>query len=174
MQWFGIGVVLIALLLAGPALAAESPQWELGLRGGTDATSVHQSYNAGELYLFHPLPWQAGVPGGHLRTRLDCGAGWVEAAGDNGGWLAAGADLVYALTALPLELEAGFRPAWFPDSDFSRDDLGGPLLFSSHAGVTVNLSPVTISYRFQHLSNGGLVDDNPGLDLHLLGCGVRF
>ncbi len=171
MKWLITSLVLLALCDPGTAVAAE---WELGLRGGTDATRAHQSYNAAELYLLYPLSWQAEVPGGQLRSRLDCGAGWIEAAGDNGGWLAAGADLVYALDALPLEIEAGFRPAWFPDSDFARDDFGGPLLFASHAGVAIRLAPVTLSYRFQHLSNGGLDDENPGLDLHLFGCGVRF
>lgn len=172
MKWVG-SILLLFVCLPFSAAATETA-WELGLRGGTDATSVHQSYNAGELYLLRALPWQAEIAGGQLGSRLDCGLGWVEAAGDNGGWLAVGADLVYASRALPVELEVGFRPALFPDYDYGRDEFGGILQFSSHVGVTVLLSPVTIGYRFQHLSNGGIYDENPGLDLHLLGIGARF
>jgi len=171
MKWLITSLVLLALCDPGTAVAAE---WELGLRGGTDATSVRENYRAAEVYLLYPLSWQAEVAGGKLRPRLDCGIGWIEAVGDNGGWLAAGADLVYALDALPLELEVGFRPTWLSNDDYGRDDFGGPLQFASHAGVALRLEPVTLSYRFQHLSNANIYEDNAGLDLHLFGCGVRF
>jgi len=174
MKNFVAGGLLLLLWLTGTALAAESPTWELGLRGGTDATGAIHSYNVAELYLLYPLPWQTEVGGGALRSRLDCGIAWLEAVGDSGGWLAVGADLVYALHTLPIELEIGFRPVWFPDDHFGRDDFGGPAQFASHAGIAVSLSPVVVSYRYQHLSNGGLYDENSGLDLHLFGIGARF
>jgi hypothetical protein len=171
MKWLSGGLLLLLLWLPGPVAAAT---WELGLRGGTDATGSAHSYSGAELYLLYPLDWQAAVAGGTLRPRLDGGVGWIEATGDHGGWVAAGADLVYALDGLPLEVEAGFRPLWFPDHRFGKDDFGGGLQFASHAGVALRLPPFVLSYRFQHISNGGIYDENSELNLHLFGIGASF
>lgn len=165
---------LALLLVPGLAIAAEAPLWEVGVRGGYDATGVTESYSAGELALMRQLPWGWDVAGGKLTTRLDAGAGYLEAAGDHGGWLAVGGDLVYRHGNCPLELEAGWRPAWLFDDTYGADDFGGSLQFISHVGVALHLRGLVFSYRFQHMSNAGLEDPNPGLDLHMFGVAYRF
>ena len=172
MRW--LGVVMLVLWLPAAVIAAETPQWEFGLRGGTDATGVEESYFAGELYLLQPLPWRTEVPGGTLETRLDIGVSYLEGADDHSGWLALGGDLVWSIFDGLVDLEAGFRPAWLFDKRNGNDDFGGEVQFSSHAGVALHLAPMTFSYRIQHLSNAGLFDENDGLDLHLFGIGARF
>lgn len=163
--------VLCAALLGLPAAAMAA---ELGVRGGTDATGSTRNYSAAELYLLYPLPWQWDAAGGSLRPRLDGGVTWIESGGDHGGWLAAGADLVYTTGGLPFELEAGFRPAWLVESEYGREDFGGSIQFISHVGATLRFSPFALSYRFQHLSNAGIYGENPGLNLHLFGIGASF
>jgi lipid A 3-O-deacylase len=168
-KWF-IAVTCILLLgLPAGALAAE-----LGVRGGTDATGTARNYSAAELYLLYPLPWQWDALGGTLRPRLDGGVTWLESGGDHGGWLAAGADLIYSVNWLPLELEAGFRPAWLFETEYGREDFGGAMQFISHVGATLRIAPFALSYRFQHLSNAGIYAENPGLNLHLFGVGASF
>lgn len=169
-----IGTLMLALLLPLPAVAAGSSLWEVGLRGGTDAAGVECSYKAGEIYLLRAFPWRVDLPGGMLSARLDLGAGYLEAVHDSGGWLACGADLVYSMADGLLELEAGFRPTWLIDQIYGNDDYGGDLQFTSHAGLAVHVDPVVISYRYLHISNASIYEENDGLNLHLFGVGVRF
>lgn len=72
------------------------------------------------------------------------------------------------------EIEAGWRPTLLSDHKFGQDDLGGPIQFSTHIGTSLSLNPMTINYRYQHISNAELYDTNPGIDLHMIGVGVRF
>ena len=169
------GLLLFVLFLPGLAQAAESSLWELGLRGGTDASGSNENFTAGELYLLRFLPWQIALGEGTLlRTRFDMGAGYLEAVNDEGGWLAAGGDLVLSLFDEQLELEAGFRPTWLTDYRYGADDFGGDTQFSSHAGLACKIDHVTFNYRFQHISNAGIYDSNPGINLHLFAMGFRF
>jgi hypothetical protein len=166
--------VLLVLCLAGVATAEESTPWEFGLRGGKDAQYVNESFAAGEIYLLRNLPWQAETAAGRLLARLDLGVGLLDAAGDQGNWLAAGADLVWLPGDGTIEIEAGFRPAWLTDHYYGEDNFGGDTQFSSHVGIAVKLSRLVVNYRYQHLSNAGIYDNNDGIELHLLGAGFRF
>ena len=170
-KWLGGCVLLLLLWWPGRAAALES--WEFGLRGGMDATALDENYTAGEIYLLRTLPWQAELGAAKLLTRIDLGAGYLEAANDHGGWLAAGADLVCLLGG-GAEIEAGFRPAWLIDHIYGDDDFGGDLQFVSHGGIGLHAGHFVLSYRFQHLSNASIYNTNDGLDLHLFGVGARF
>jgi len=49
--------------------------------------------------------------------------------------------------------------------------------FGSHVGAGMRFGEggrYELTYRFQHLSNAGLGDDNPGINFHLLHLGYRF
>ncbi len=173
MRNFVVGGLLL-LWLTGTAVAAESPNWELGLRGGMEATGTLEQYDAGEIYLLRTLPWHNELAGGVLTARFDLGLGYLESDHDGGCWLAGGADLVYSLAGGLIDLEAGFRPTWLMDHIYGSDDFGGDLQFTSHGGIALYLDPVAISYRYQHISNASIYKDNDGLDLHLFGIGARF
>lgn len=165
-------LVVLTLFLAGwPALAGAGT---LGLQVGSDATGVSSSYSAAELFWHTPVGSPVQILGIALQPRFHCGLGAVRSGDDNGGWLAAGGSLVYRSPDLPLELEAGFRPAWFPDYRYNSDDFGGPIQFASHIGAVLSLPPFALSYRFQHLSNADLYHSNPGLDLHLFGISASY
>jgi len=170
-----IGIVLLFLmLLPGMVEAAQSPTWEYGLRGGMDAKRAEENFTAAELYLLRAFAWRADPGVGSLYARLDIGAGFLEAAGDRGGWLAGGADLVWQLAGDRMEIEAGLRPTWLIDHTYGDDDFGGELQFASHLGIALHVTPVVFSYRYQHLSNAHIYPKNGGLDLHLFGLGTRF
>lgn len=169
---FIIGIWLLCLPVK--AVAAPDPAWQFGIRGGMDATGVRENYRAGEAYLLRELPLRAELAGGVLTARLDLGLGYLESSHDSGGWLAGGADLVWQLADGRLEIEAGFRPAWLMDHRYGVDDFGGDLQFASHGGIALVVEPLVFSYRYQHLSNASLYEDNDGLDLHLFGVGCKF
>lgn len=169
-------MIAVLLMLGAPemAAAADSARWDVGVRIGTDASGVAENYTVGELFLLRQLPWQFDLGNGQVRTRLDLGGGYLEADGDRGGWLAAGIDLVYFPGLGPIELEMGLRPAWLTDYTYGHDDFGCNVQFITHAGVALQYRGMTIGYRFQHMSNAGLDDHNPGIEMHLVSLSSRF
>jgi len=168
---------LIALfMLILPTLSwALATTMELGVRGGTHANGLDENYTAGEVYYLYTLPWQKELGSGRkVYARIDAGAGYLYTDARRGGWVAAGGDLVLSLLDGALELECGLRPTWLTEDEFGDDNFGGPVQFSSHVGLTYNIGNTALSYRYQHISNAHIYDENPGLDLHLVGLGVRF
>ena len=131
----------LILLPVCAAAGAETPSFEVGVRGGADVSkhNLDESYGTAEIYLLKQLPWGATF-GGHnrLSSRFDCGAAYLEAGDDEGAMLAAGADLVLGLWDDRVEFEVGFRPTWMFDHDYGDDDFGGGMQFSSHAGLAIN------------------------------------
>ncbi|MDT8443351.1 MAG: acyloxyacyl hydrolase [Desulfuromonadales bacterium] len=167
-------VALLVLLLPTASWSLGTTM-ELGVRGGIDSTTRHENYTVGELYYLQALPWQKQLgPNVTLSTRLDSGVGYLRTDVQDSGWLAVGGDIVFSLLDDVWELEGGFRPTWMFRHEIGEDDFGGPVQFSSHVGTTLNLGQFSLSYRYQHISNSDLYNENPGLDLHLIGLGIRF
>ena len=168
---------LLFLLLGFPAviLAIDTPTREIGLRGGFEARDLEENYSAGEIYFASGAPWQPfAAAGRNLSLWFEMAAAHFEAAGDDGQYLAVGGTLIYAPGGGPVELELGWRPTWLPDYRFGEDDFGGQLQFSSHIGLGLAWQPMRIGYRYQHTSNAGIYDENPGLNLHMFSVGFRF
>lgn len=168
-------VVALLLLLFPMTSWSLDTTMELGVRGGQDSSDDLEDLATGEIYYLQTLPWQAELnPRTKLSTRLDAGVGYLRADSRSGGWLAVGVDAVVGIMDDRWELEGGFRPTWLFESEIAGEDFGGPVQFSSHVGATLNLGQVAFSYRFQHISNASIYDCNPGINLHLVGLGVRF
>ena len=56
-------------------------------------------------------------------------------------------------------------------------DFGIPFAFSTHFGAGARFGQqgrYELVYRFQHLSNAGLGDDNPGINFHAVQFGIHF
>lgn len=177
MRFFILMTLLCLLMPASWSSAAKQTSMEIGVRGGVDegGHNLKESYVAAEVYLLKQLPWHTNLTDHiSLSSRFDMGITFLEASDEEGCMLAAGADLVFGLWDGNTEVEIGFRPTWMPDQEYGEDDYGGGLQFTSHLGLTINWQPVVINYRFQHTSNGGIYDSNPGLNLHMVGVGYRF
>jgi len=167
-------VALFILLLPMTAWSLDSTM-ELGVRGGIDTLDEHETFLAGEIYYLHTLPWQKELsPSVNLYTRMDAGLAYLRADSHSGGWLAIGGNVVLSLLEGAWEFEYGFRPVWLFEHDLGGDDFGGPIQFANHVGTTLNLGQVALSYRLQHISNASIYGENPGLDLHMVGLGIRF
>ncbi|MCZ6666691.1 MAG: acyloxyacyl hydrolase [Gammaproteobacteria bacterium] len=56
-------------------------------------------------------------------------------------------------------------------------DFGIPFTFGTHFGAGARFGEqgrYELVYRFQHLSNAGLSDDNPGINFHAVQFGIHF
>lgn len=110
-----------------------------------------------------------------LQPRLDLSAGWLGEKDQNSGLLTVGPALVLERRGFPVSLEAGVSPSFLTRSHFATKDVGSPFQFSNYLGLTGKLTrSVKISYRFLHMSNGGVASPNPGLNMHLIGISYVF
>ncbi len=82
-----------------------------------------------------------------------------------------------ASSALSPFLEFGLGAHVHTDDSIDNKDFDIPFAFGSHLGGGVKFGSrqqFEIIYRYQHLSNAGLGDENPGINFHVLNLGYRF
>jgi hypothetical protein len=169
--------ILCLLWLPSQVIAVSTGDMQIGLRGGNEnsKSNLEEDYHAAELYLLKVLPWTLSfAEQAVLSSRFDLGATYLAGTDEKSGMLAAGADLVLGLWDGGVEFELGLRPTWLFDHTYGDDNFGGGMQFTSHAGLAINWQKMALSYRIQHISNAGIYDNNPGLNLHMIGLGYRF
>jgi len=74
-------------------------------------------------------------------------------------------------------LEFGVGPHVMTEDEIGDKDFSIEFAFGSHLGAGLRVGSrqqFEFGYRFQHLSNASLGDDNPGINFHLLRIGYRF
>ena len=168
-------VVAVILCIAMPGWAA-SDRWKIaGVRAGVGDSRNAASFSQVEAYAILSLPW-----------RWQSESGWVFGSfiGLNAGVLFYQQDAVigaigpggYIMTpSRRFVFSAGSSPTFISRSDFGKEDLGGHFQFTSALCINVNfLEDMTAGHCFQHMSNAGIYDNNPGIDMHMFGLGYRF
>ena len=73
--------------------------------------------------------------------------------------------------------ELGIGAHILTDEVLDDRDMGGEFHFGTHLGVGYRFGDDNrweLSYRFQHLSNAGIDDRNPGIEFHLLRLGYHY
>lgn len=66
-------------------------------------------------------------------------------------------------------VSTGLKPSLMTNHIFNNFDLGGTLNFKSH--IALNILPnkkINLGYRFEHISNAGLYEKNPGVNFHYI------
>jgi Lipid A 3-O-deacylase (PagL) len=148
----------------------------VGARFGFAATHSVRGFRAGEAFLDCNLPvaWQLGELFS-LKTRMDFTAGWLGREGLNAVTSSAGPAFVLKYKDVPLALEAGSSSGLISRHEFGSVDLGGPFQFTTHIGLSWDITKhFRAGYRYQHTSNGGIDRSNPGLNLHAFACSYVF
>lgn len=83
----------------------------------------------------------------------------------------------YRFSRFNAYLEAGVGAHLLSETKIADYDLSSTFQFGSHFGVGLLFGEhqqLDLSYRLQHLSNGGIEEPNDGIDLHVLHVGYRF
>jgi hypothetical protein len=110
-----------------------------------------------------------------LQSRLDVSLGWLGESGADAGIASAGPTFLMSRPDFPLSLEGGISPTLLTRSDFEDKDFGIPFQLTSHVGLNFDITAhIRIGYRFQHMSNAGLSDPNPGLNMHMISLSYRW
>lgn len=74
-------------------------------------------------------------------------------------------------------VEFGVGPHVFSENEIQDEDYTINFAFGSYLGAGIQFGSRNqweLGYRFQHLSNADLGEDNPGIDFHLVRLGYRF
>ena len=74
-------------------------------------------------------------------------------------------------------VDFGVHPMYVSRSDFGGKDFGGKVFFTSFLGVGAYLDrqrKTSFLLRYQHTSNAGISDANPGVDMLALSLSYRF
>ncbi len=179
-------IVCVALLLAGVAGVARAEglgpisELRLGLYGhdiGWDSDSFETVAGTGEV-LFRRPPWQFHNPFVDfvLTPRPHIGGVVTGDSGANFGYAGLTWDLmifgpVFAEIGLGGVIHDGETDGGKPN----EKDLGSRVLFHQQISVGAAVTEaIRIMATFQHISNAGFVDSNPGLNVAGLRVGYKF
>lgn len=167
----------LAALMLLPSLAAADVLTDVGLRAGFDARAQAVKFRQYEIYARTNLPWQYRWRSGwQLTSELEGSAALLHAStGGNAALLSLGPALSLSRINWPLSLEIGVEPSYLSRYQFTGISLGGHIQFVSHISVRYRISPhFTLAYRFQHMSDAGIKEPNPGVNLHVLELDYRY
>jgi hypothetical protein len=87
----------------------------------------------------------------------------------------AGVMLSLAPVKSPVALEIGLAPTLLSEHEFVTRGIGSDFQIRSWFGLAwAPQKNVSLSYHFQHMSNGGIAKDNQGLNMHTFSVQWRF
>jgi|OM-RGC.v1.022725911 Lipid A 3-O-deacylase (PagL). len=151
------------LAVAGPAGAGE---WRIGvgyddvLEPGEGHATLGAELQGGDLLTLGPAGLALGVA-----ARIDA---------DGEFWAGAGPVLRIETGLMGLRAEASVMPGVYNGGD-DGDDLGGPFEIRSTIGLSLPVwGPWRLGAEFNHISNAGLHEENPGVDSVLVSVGRSF
>jgi lipid A 3-O-deacylase len=170
------GLAMGMLCLAPTCQAGDFKLGAAGFRYGIGGNSSSADFNEGELFADWNLPWRWDL--GHdvwLQMRLDSSVGWLGDPAKTGAIVTAGPGIRLGCEHFPLSLEAGSNPTILGEEHFAGKDFGSAIQFTTYCGVSLDLGAhVRLGYRYQHMSNAGLGDNNPGLNLNMFSLSFVF
>jgi hypothetical protein len=167
---FGCGLPFVS-----QAHAQEFQFQSVGARVGFPAENTSQHFRQAEAFLNYNLwGWNLST-NWHMQSRIDLSTGWLGQHGDNAFIGTLGPSLELSRARFPVSLEAGFSPTYISRYQFGNTDLGTRAQFTSHIGLNLDVtSRWRLGYRFQHMSNAGIKEPNPGFNLHVVSVGYLF
>jgi hypothetical protein len=169
-------IIYVLFVFSASSGSANDGEWNaVGLRAGISDQRNEESFSKYEAYATFSLPWRwSSEQGWILGTFIGINAGVVRS-GDSSFIGSVGPGL-YLMT--PIEgvvISGGIYPTYIRQSKFGAEDFGDSFQFTSAFGINVTFYRHWImGYRFQHMSNGGISDENPGLNTHMMEFGYRF
>ena len=167
--------ITLTLLSAGPARAAEENNWEIGAQGGASFNSKDESFTQYEALLNYRLPWRWGIADGFdLGMRVTSTAGVLDGGGESGGIGTLGLAFVFP-DGRDFQVRVGSAATYMTKDVYGDEDLGTHFQFTSHLAVSYRFwDELSARVRVQHMSNAGLSDDNPGVNMLLFGLHYAF
>ncbi len=115
-----------------------------------------------------------------LPNTLDLTAGWLERGSDTASFISFGPTYRFDMSKREPGrwfIDFGVHPTLIGQSRLGGKNLGGKVFFTSFLGVGAYLDrqrKTSFLLRYQHTSNAGFSDANPGVDMLALSLSYRF
>lgn len=115
-----------------------------------------------------------------MPTSLNLGVGWLDRNDDFAAFVSFGPTYRFHLRGSDQGrwfTEFASHPTYVSRSDFAGKDLGGSFHFTSSLGLGAYLDQerkTSLMLRYQHTSNAGLTNNNPGVDMLALRFSYHF
>ena len=169
-------IIFIVLWIIAPSGVSAFELKVLGVRGGVSDNRNQDTFYQYEAFLTARMPWDWRMASDwRLGTLLEANAGVLHGDGESAFVGSAGPGISITGYGDKLEIPMGVNLTVISEDTFGDDDFGGPIQFTSHIGLNINVTRrMMIGYRLQHMSNAGLYSSNPGVNIHMLGIGYRF
>src|SRR5436190_7174873 len=164
-----VGLFLIWFCAATVASAEDFFLDSVGARFGFGANESARDFYEVEVFTDINLPyrWKVGRSF-HVEPKIDVGIGRLGYRSDNSVVGEMGPLFVLTYKDFPVTLAAGSNCTGLSRSDFETKDLGIQFQFTTHIGVYWDFARhFRAGYQFEHISNAGLSDHNPGLNMHV-------
>jgi len=147
----------------------------VGARIGFPAESDSEKFLQTEGFLDYNL-WRWNLSTDWcLQSRVAASAGWLGGRGENAFIGTVGPTLELSRAGIPLAIEGGSSPTYISRYRFGQINLGISAQFTTHIGLFWDVTPHwRVGYRYQHMSNAGIREPNPGFNLHILSVGYVF
>jgi hypothetical protein len=171
-----LGWLIVNLLPGAASRAGDVSLESAGARYGFAADGRSQGFQQAEAFLNCNLPWHWTLgQNWPLQSRFDASAGWLGRQPFNAAVISLGPALALRYKELPASLEAGANVTGITRDEFGTKDLGSQFQFTSHIGLNWDFAEHwRAGYRFQHMSNAGIHEPNPGLNLHVFALSYLF
>ena len=163
------------LLFTSSLLHADFEIERVGFQFGIDAEN-HAQLESYEIVALVETPWEWDLSEKiELELSLEGTAGALTGQGETSGLLHLGLFLEMEIDDWPISFFGSSGPTLLTEDEFGALDLGGNLQFTSSIGLQAEIGDKwTVGYRYQHISNAGIEDQNPGLNMHALFTNFEF
>lgn len=169
-------LISFLLLLAVSSSHASEFEWsDIGLRVGFDDEN-RVNVKSYELIASLDSPWSWTVSDNfEIDLGFEFGLGAIDGEGETGLLAHVGPSIEIEFSDFPIEFVLSSGPALLSEHEFDNLDLGGTFQFLSAVGFDYEITDAwTIGYRWLHISNAGLHEENPGMNLHALNASYEF
>ncbi|MGC9943372.1 MAG: acyloxyacyl hydrolase [Verrucomicrobiota bacterium] len=148
----------------------------IGTRGGTSLNMNGRSFQQAEMFadLNVPITWKF-CSDWRLQPRFDISGGWLGGEHTDAFVATFGPEIELRKGRFPITLEGGSSPTVLTKDRFGGENFGDHVQFTSHIGLNWYLTEhFSLGYRFQHMSNAGLGNPNPGLNMNVFSFTYHF
>jgi lipid A 3-O-deacylase len=174
MVWLTLALLLS--FLYSKQSSSEDIGFITGFRAAVSAGDNKEDFTRYEWFADYDPGWKWQFsPTWNLGMMINATAGVLHGGGDTGFLASLGPDVVLYKPRGIIRLTAGISPAFLSRENYGDEDLGSAIQFISQIGINFQLTQyLTAGYRFQHMSNAGIGDKNPGINFHTVELGYVF
>ena len=151
-------------------------KFEAGFRCGLTDDRNEEDFLKYEFFFNWYLPWAWRPKSGWiLASRLDFTGAALNAGGTTGFFGSVGPALAVRKTGWIVGVDLGVSAAVLSEDRYGDENLSGHITFMSHGGVSLfPIRNLSIGYEYQHISNAGIEQPNPGLNMHNVKISYRI